>query len=172
MTEVESATGKEDSVRDLFQVNFWGATHVTQAAVKFFREVNKPGVGGRLLQVSSIAGIEGIPALGFYNATMFALEGIGEALAKELGAVDSLPAYAKAPAAFVRSRISALAEMPSGADPRKAVEIFYRLADLPEPPLHFPIGKNAIELVRRKSVNLLKDTDAYASWSEGLEFTK
>ncbi|EMD37837.1 hypothetical protein CERSUDRAFT_154754 [Gelatoporia subvermispora B] len=196
LSEVESAAGKEEAIRDMFEVNFWGATHVSQAAIKFFREVNKPGVGGRLLQVSSMAGIEGIPSLGFYNATKFALEGMSEALAKEIDpswnikitiiepgsfitegqskvvVVDPLPAYAQAPASLLRAVLSSLATDPSGADPLKAVDAFYRLASLAEPPLHFPIGKDAIEVVKRKIEGLLADTNAYASWSEGLEISK
>ena len=38
------------------QTNFFGATRVSLAAVKFFREVNKP-IGGRLIQASSIYGL-------------------------------------------------------------------------------------------------------------------
>jgi NAD(P)-dependent dehydrogenase (short-subunit alcohol dehydrogenase family) len=38
------------------QTNFWGATRVSIAAIKFFREVNKP-IGGRLIQGSSIFGL-------------------------------------------------------------------------------------------------------------------
>lgn len=68
VSEVESAHGHDDLVRDMFEVNFWGALHVTQAAIKCFRDVNRPA-GGRLLQVSSMAGIEGIPAVAFYVAT-------------------------------------------------------------------------------------------------------
>ncbi|EMD37838.1 hypothetical protein CERSUDRAFT_94830 [Gelatoporia subvermispora B] len=193
LSEIESAAGKEEAIRDMFEVNFWGATHVTQAAIKFFREVNNPGVGGRLLQVGSMAGIEGAPSLGFYNATKFALEGMSEALAKEIDpswnikitiiepgsfvteghskvvVVDPLSAYAHAPASVVRAKILSLAKNPSGGDPLKAVDAFYRLASLAEPPLHFPIGKDAIELVRRKTEGLLADTNAFASWSQGLE---
>lgn len=40
----------------LSQTNFFGATRVSLAAIKFFREVNKP-IGGRLIQASSIYGI-------------------------------------------------------------------------------------------------------------------
>jgi hypothetical protein len=40
----------------LLQTNFWGATNISLAAIKFFREVNKPA-GGRLIQASSIYGI-------------------------------------------------------------------------------------------------------------------
>lgn len=66
VAEVESL-GETDA-RDLFEVNFWGATRVTQEAVRFFREVNKP-IGGRLLQVSSKLGLVGGPAVGHYSAS-------------------------------------------------------------------------------------------------------
>ena len=64
--EVESMN--EAAARELFEVNFWGATRVTKEAVRFFREVNKP-IGGRLLQVSSRVGLVGSAALGFYSAS-------------------------------------------------------------------------------------------------------
>ncbi|KAL1943626.1 hypothetical protein VTO73DRAFT_4071 [Trametes versicolor] len=73
----------DDVARALFEVNFWGSVHVMQEAVKFFREVNAPGKGGRVIQISSVMGIVGFPACGFYNATKFAIEGITEVLAKE-----------------------------------------------------------------------------------------
>ncbi|KAJ6564628.1 hypothetical protein B0H19DRAFT_884047, partial [Mycena capillaripes] len=41
---------------DLGQTNFFGATRVSLAAIKFYRKVNKP-IGGRLIQASSIYGL-------------------------------------------------------------------------------------------------------------------
>jgi len=73
----------ETIARDLFDVNFWGAVNVTKEAVRFFREVNKPA-GGQLLQNSSLLGLEGGLATGFYSASKFALEGVSESLAAEL----------------------------------------------------------------------------------------
>lgn len=68
--------GTPDHVaRALFEVNFWGSVHVMQEAVKFFREVNAPGKGGRIIQISSVMGIVGFPACGFYNATKFGEHG-------------------------------------------------------------------------------------------------
>lgn len=58
----------EDVARTMFDVNFWGAVNVSREAVRVFREVNKPA-GGRLLQVSSVAGITPIAGLGFYSAS-------------------------------------------------------------------------------------------------------
>ncbi|OBZ73024.1 hypothetical protein A0H81_07099 [Grifola frondosa] len=82
MGEVEGTP--DDVARAMFEVNFWGAAHVSQEAVKFFREVNKPGVGGRLIQISSGTGVTGWPSTGFYSATKHALEGLSETLYKEL----------------------------------------------------------------------------------------
>lgn len=57
-----------DHARALFDVNFWGAVLVSRAAIKFFREMNEPGRGGVLLQVSSLAGFAGPPAFSFFAA--------------------------------------------------------------------------------------------------------
>lgn len=65
--EVEGTS--DDIAREMFEINFWAALYVTREAVRFFREVNAPGVGGRIIQNSSAAGYLGFPALGFYAAT-------------------------------------------------------------------------------------------------------
>ncbi|KAJ7843049.1 hypothetical protein B0H14DRAFT_3109212 [Mycena olivaceomarginata] len=75
-----SAVGE---AKDMFETNFFGATRVSLAAVKFFREVNKP-VGGRLIQASSTYGIIPVGASGFYPASKHALEAISECMASEL----------------------------------------------------------------------------------------
>ena len=54
-------------------------------------------------------------------------------------------------------------------DPRKAMETVYRLAGLEQPPLHFPLGKDAVEITRTKTSAVLAETDKYESWSEGLD---
>ena len=54
-------------------------------------------------------------------------------------------------------------------DPRKGMEVVYKLAALDDPPLHFPLGKDAVGVVRAKTGALLADTEKYESWNEGLE---
>ena len=60
----------ENIARGLFDVNFWGAVNVSKEAVRVFREVNRPH-GGRLLQMSSMFGVEGNPLFGVYSAAKF-----------------------------------------------------------------------------------------------------
>lgn len=67
MGEVE--TVQDADARALFDTNFWGAVSVTREAVKFFRESNPPGAGGRLLQMTSMYGIAPVPCSAFYSAS-------------------------------------------------------------------------------------------------------
>ena len=68
------AEGADDEVvRAMFETNFWGAANVSREAVKFFREVNPAGVGGRLLQFSSAVGIQGMAAGAYYAASKFGM---------------------------------------------------------------------------------------------------
>ena len=58
----------EEVARALFEVNFWGATRVSNEAVRVFREVNKPQ-GGHLFVISSLVGLKSIAGTGFYSAS-------------------------------------------------------------------------------------------------------
>ncbi len=62
------------------ETNFWGAVRVVQAALPVMRRQG----GGRVVLISSIGGIVGIPFQAFYSASKFAMEGYGEALAYEV----------------------------------------------------------------------------------------
>jgi NAD(P)-dependent dehydrogenase (short-subunit alcohol dehydrogenase family) len=64
--EIESVP--EETAHRQFDVNFWAAANVAKEAVRVFREVNQPA-GGRLLIASSIAGVSGMPAMGYYCAS-------------------------------------------------------------------------------------------------------
>lgn len=66
MAEVEYAP--EDIARGMFETNFWGSVNVAKESLRVFRDVNNPA-GGRLLQVSSISGIQGFPAFAHYAGT-------------------------------------------------------------------------------------------------------
>ena len=61
----------DDQARTVLETNFWGTVSVTKATLKFFREVNAPGAGGRLLQMSSYMGLVGLPPSGYYSASKF-----------------------------------------------------------------------------------------------------
>lgn len=62
------------------ETNFWGCVRVVQQVLPAMRAQG----GGRIVLMSSIGGVIGIPFQAFYSASKFALEGLGEALAYEV----------------------------------------------------------------------------------------
>jgi len=71
-----------DRVRRLFEVNVFGTLSITQAVLP--RMVAKGA--GRIIIVSSIAGVVSGPAFGPYSMTKHALEAMGKAMRAELSA--------------------------------------------------------------------------------------
>ena len=63
-----------------FETNFWGCVRVVQAALPQMRAQRS----GRIILISSIGGVIGIPFQAFYSASKFALEGFAEAFAYEV----------------------------------------------------------------------------------------
>ncbi|EJF57886.1 NAD(P)-binding protein [Dichomitus squalens LYAD-421 SS1] len=170
--------GMEDSkARGLLETNFWGAVSVTKEALKCFRETNPRGIGGRLLKISSYLGLVGLPALPFYCAAKFALEGATEALAAELDPDWNIkatwspehPAYSNPALPASHARKVGWDNVVAWKDMRRSAELFYKIASDPNPPLHFVVGKDAIEATRKKITALAADIDLYEAWSNGLE---
>jgi NAD(P)-dependent dehydrogenase (short-subunit alcohol dehydrogenase family) len=75
---VEETT--EQEARAQMETNFFGALWTTQAAIPLLRGQR----GGHLVQVSSMSGVVAFPSVGLYSASKWALEGMTEALAREV----------------------------------------------------------------------------------------
>jgi NADP-dependent 3-hydroxy acid dehydrogenase YdfG len=54
--------------RHQLETNFWGPVHVTREALRVFREINAPGRGGTVIQISSMGGWITVPGHSFYHA--------------------------------------------------------------------------------------------------------
>lgn len=67
------------AVRQLMEVNFFGAVMLTQALLPHFREQ----AGGQIIVISSMAGLMGYPWRSGYNAAKHALQGYFETLQTE-----------------------------------------------------------------------------------------
>jgi len=68
-----------EEARAIFETNFFGALRVCRAAAPALRER-----GGHIVNVSSLAGLVGLPFTAHYCASKFALEGLSESLRYEL----------------------------------------------------------------------------------------
>lgn len=75
---LELATEEEISLQ--MDTNFGGCVNLCQAVLPHMRKQRS----GRIINLSSIGGVMGLPYQGFYSASKFAIEGFSEALAAEV----------------------------------------------------------------------------------------
>ncbi len=172
----------DEEARRQFEVNFFGALALTRVILPHLRQQGR----GHIINVTSIAGIRGNAGLGLYNASKFALEGLGEALAKEVGPLGikvtnvepgpfrtdwagrsatitdiQIEAYKKTAARFVTYLNQVNGRQPG--DPHKAAEAMYALTQLEQPPVHLPLGAVAYRGTREKARELLREVDQFES---------
>ena len=171
---------QEGDVRELLDTNLLGALWVTQAALPFLREQGS----GHVISVSSQAGLIGEPTLGLYNASKWALEGMMDALAREVahlgikvtiiepGAYTTefgvslkqspeIPAYDEA-----RRALLAGYEPADFADPAATPPALLAVVDTDAPPLRLILGKTVLPKVRAHYDARLATWDAWAPLSE------
>jgi NAD(P)-dependent dehydrogenase (short-subunit alcohol dehydrogenase family) len=72
-----------EEIKAQFETNFFGVVRVTQQILPIMRKQKKNG-GGIIVNVSSVGGRIGLPALSAYHSTKFALEGLSESISYEL----------------------------------------------------------------------------------------
>lgn len=70
----------DQQVREVMDVNFFGALEVTRAALPFMRASGD----GHIIFVSSLSGLVALPGDGIYAASKFALEALAESLSFEV----------------------------------------------------------------------------------------
>jgi NAD(P)-dependent dehydrogenase (short-subunit alcohol dehydrogenase family) len=75
---LELATEEEIDMQ--MGTNFMGCVNMCQAVLPYMRKARK----GKIINLSSIGGVMGLPYQGFYSASKFAIEGFTEALAAEV----------------------------------------------------------------------------------------
>jgi len=72
--------GEDEEVRAMFETNVFGLVNMTKAVLPGMRDRRS----GHIVNISSMGGLIGFPGIGYYNASKFAVEGLSEALAKEV----------------------------------------------------------------------------------------
>ncbi len=73
-------TAPEDHIRAQIETSFLGMVFLTREVLPVMRAEG----GGRIINISSIGGLMGLPFQGFYSAAKFAMEGFSEALRMEV----------------------------------------------------------------------------------------
>ncbi|QCP52918.1 oxidoreductase [Trinickia violacea] len=178
-----------DQLRQQFDVNVFGAVAMMHAVLPFMRKRR----AGHILNVTSMGGIITFPGLGIYHGSKFALEGISEALAKEVKSLG-IAVTAVEPGAFrtdwagrslvraerkiadydevfnpIRERRRKLDGNQPG-DPAKAAQAMLKLVASENPPMHLLLGRDAVTLVRAKLSALKAEIDAWEVVSVSTDF--
>jgi NAD(P)-dependent dehydrogenase (short-subunit alcohol dehydrogenase family) len=167
-------------LRRQFDVNVFGAVAMMKAVLPYMRERRR----GHILNITSMGGYITMPGITYYCGSKFALEGISEALGKEVEAFG-VAVTAVAPGSFrtdwagrsmmrtprsiadydrVFDPVRKAREEKSGkqlGDPRKAASAMLAAIDAEHPPKHLLLGSDALGLVRGKLSALEKEIGAW-----------
>jgi NAD(P)-dependent dehydrogenase (short-subunit alcohol dehydrogenase family) len=173
---VEETTEKE--AREQMETNFFGLLWLTQAVLPVMREQGQ----GHIIQISSILGLVAVPTLGLYNASKFAVEGLGATLAAEVKGFGINVTLVE-PNGFTTDWASVssahTASMPEYDDvktasqggrpddffgePEATTPAVLKLIDSENPPLHFFLGKYGYPMIKQVYEGRLAEWD---SWNE------
>jgi NAD(P)-dependent dehydrogenase (short-subunit alcohol dehydrogenase family) len=180
---------EEEEVRRMFEINFFGLAHMTNAVLPHMRQQRS----GHILNVASIGGLRSFPAVGFYNATKYAVDGLSEALMKEVAPLG-IKVTVICPSGFrtdwagrsannTKIKIEDYATTAgknmsdlrgySGnqpGDPVKAAQAMIQVTETENPPLRLLLGAAALKGARLKLEELRKDFEEWADVSEGADF--
>jgi NAD(P)-dependent dehydrogenase (short-subunit alcohol dehydrogenase family) len=161
---VEETSDRE--LRDLMELHFFGPAALTRAVLPHMRRQGS----GAVVQMSSMGGRFSFPGVSAYSATKFALEGLSEALAKEVAGFGITvlivepgafrTGFANPEALHLSSPIPAYDDVIGGfrtglpesdgnqpGDPTKAAAAILRALAADHPPLRLALGNDAADAI-------------------------
>lgn len=178
-----------EQFRAQIEVNFFGALNVTRAVLPLMRQQRS----GQVVTISSTAGVVAGEFTSAYAASKFALEGWMEALSPEVAPYGItttivepgffrtkllekestiLPALSISDYADRTRQILPIWEEMNGkqaGDPAKLARALVTLLDLPEPPLRWVAGADAVRAVSEKADLLRQQAGAFLELSTTLD---
>ena len=180
---------EEAEIRKMFEVNFFGTSAMIHAVLAGMRQRRR----GVIVNFSSIGGLRSFPAVGYYNATKFAVEGLSEALWQEvepLGirvmvvepsgfrtdwagrsaneATLELADYV-ATAGLWRTQVREISGKQAG-DPARAAQAIVAAVESGNPPHHLLLGNAAFDGAMSKLAELRSDFLAGETVARGADF--
>jgi NAD(P)-dependent dehydrogenase (short-subunit alcohol dehydrogenase family) len=180
--------GDESDFRAMFETNFFATLAMTRLVLPYFRERRC----GRIINNSSQAGLMANPGTGFYSASKHALEGVMEALGKEVASLG-IQVVTIQPGAFrtdwsgrsmqrsgqriddyaesVGARLDMIAAIDGKqpGDPVRAAQVFVDLATMDDPPAQLVLGTGLLQSYRERLTQIqarLQDWEAVSVSAE------
>lgn len=179
---------EESQVRKMFEVNVFGLSRMTHAVLPTMRERRQ----GFIVNFSSIAGLRAVPAIGYYSATKFAVEGLSEALWQELEPLGiqvmliepsgfrtdwggrsadesqrQIPDYASTAGAHRRQLREVSGKQPG--DPALAARAIVNAVESPHPPHRLLLGNAAFDGAMAKLDEMKTNFAAWEAVARGVD---
>lgn len=181
--------GEDAEIRRMFDVNVFGMGAMIRAVLPGMRERRQ----GFIINVSSIGGLRSFPAIGWYNATKFAVEGLSAALWQEVEPLGirvmvvepsgfrtdwagrsahesavQIADYAQT-AGRGRQGVRAVSGHQAG-DPVRAIQAIIKAVEGPSPPHHLLLGNDAYDGALATLAELRANFVAWEAVSRGADF--
>ncbi|WP_341361000.1 oxidoreductase [Georgenia sp. M64] len=178
-----------DEVDELFATNFFGPVELIKQVLPQMRARR----AGTIVNVSSIGAPRSNPASGYYTATKAALEGVSDALNREVGPLG-IRVLVLEPGAF-RTDFSGRSLMQSRTviadyadtagrrrkehdhshgtqpgDPARAAHVIIDTVEADEAPFRLLLGSDAVAIVREELQSRLDEIDAWARLSTTTDY--
>jgi NAD(P)-dependent dehydrogenase (short-subunit alcohol dehydrogenase family) len=180
---------EEKDIRRMFEIDFFGLARMIHAVLPGRRKHRH----GHIINIASICGLAPIPSLGYYCGAKFAVEGLSECLAMEVGPLGikvtlvepssfrtdwagrsanevsvEIADYAATAGAVRRQMREQSGKQPG--DPVRAASAIIQAVEAPNPPLHLLLGKDALRLAHEKLDVLRRDFDTWQNVTVGADF--
>jgi putative Mg2+ transporter-C (MgtC) family protein len=173
----------------MFETNFFGLAHLCRLVLPGMRKRRT----GYIVNISSVGGLVGNPGTGYYAATKFAVEGLSDALSKELkplgiGVLVVEPGPFRTDwagrsllrskteiedykeTAAVRSEWITKSSGNQIGDPVRACAAIIKAVTSDDPPLRLVLGKFGLINARAKLESMKQDFDAWEETSLGADY--
>jgi len=183
--------GEDEVVRAMFDVNFFALAAMIRRVLPGMRARGR----GHIVNFSSIGGLVGNPGSGYYCATKFAVEGLSQALAKEVGPLGirvtlvepgpfrtdfqgrsmTLPkaineAYAQTSGARREQLRESSGKQPG--DPYRAADAIIAAVEAASPPLQLLLGQVALDRARENLESRRKSIDEWEAVTLSADFPR
>ncbi len=176
---------EDAAIRNMFDINVFGLGDMIKAVLP---QMRKQG-SGHILNIASIGGLRSYPGVGYYNATKYAVDGLSEALYKEVSPLG-IKVTIIAPSGFrtdwagrsandtkihiedynatARKNMGDI-RLSSGnqpGDPDRAAQAMIQVVEAENPPLRLLLGAGALRGAKLKLEELKNDFENWATLTE------